>query len=88
MDWNRFRTEVDNYITREDPEIHQYNDWCEDVMEHWYKGRFGEIGQNYPTCFEETESDWMNKLYDQGKLPEEAAEIIERAYFIHIYNED
>ena len=57
--------------------------WCEILIES-YNPRF------YDWAYElnnfggsSTETKWFNKLYDDGKTPQEAARIIEKAYSIY-----
>lgn len=83
---NEFQRSLDRYLTTE-PED-RFTPWVEDVYnaygEDFYKMAYGDSDKAIPHFEDSTvENGWLNKLYDKGYSPEQAAKVIERAYSMY-----
>jgi len=78
MDW---KISLDRYLTTEPND--EFHNWSEDVLENKITNEFYYENEKWIDESDGQCNKWMNKLYDRGKTPTEAAVIIERAYKIY-----
>jgi hypothetical protein len=78
MNW---KDSLDKYLTT--PPNDGFDNWIEDVLgnkitDTFYNENEKWIEENDGLC-----EKWLNYLFDRGKTPTEAAEIVERAFNIY-----
>lgn len=79
MNW---KIGLDRYLTT--PPDDGFDDWCEEglgkgISEAFYNAHEDWFNESNGQC-----NKWLNRLFDQGKDPIEAARIIERAFSIFL----
>ena len=70
---------LDHYLTTAPHD--DFTNWCEKVDEAFSK-EFWEANKDWISDGNGKCNKWLNSLFDSGKDPQEAAEIIERAHSI------
>lgn len=78
MDW---KIGLDRYLTS--PPEDDFDNWCEDVLGHKLSDSFYNANEEWVDDNNGQCNKWLNKLYDKGKSPTEAAQIIERTFNIY-----
>jgi hypothetical protein len=78
MDWKQ---SLDKYLTSSPND--DFSDWCEDV-ENRFSDTYYDYNQSWILEYDGISNKWMNKLYNKGIKPSNAAIIIERAFKLFI----
>jgi hypothetical protein len=79
MDWKK---SLDRYLTSEP--VDTFTPYCEKVLDAVSDDFYNKHYDNSGFENSDTENRWLNKLFDKGYSPEEAAKIFERAYMCYI----
>jgi len=76
MDW---KTSLDKYLTSEPPND-GFDIWCEVITEKHITKQFFDLHEDWILDNNGQCENWLNELFNRGKLPEDASKIIERAF--------
>ena len=76
-----FKLSLDRYLTKT-PDT-GFDDWCEDVLGHKISDEFYNINEKWIDEYSGQCNKWLNELFNKGKEPEKAAQIIERGFKLY-----
>lgn len=79
MNW---KASLDKYLTTEPDD--GFDRWCEDIIGNKVSDTFYEKNEERLNKYDGQCNKWLNKLFNGGFSPEDAAKIIERAFAIYI----
>ncbi len=81
MDW---KISLDRYLTN--PPEDNYTEWCEEVTANQMTAEFYYQNEDWIMDNDSQCDKWLNKLFNKGKEPKQAAIIIEKAFNIYLTN--